>query len=790
MQYRLAMIVLTLSEVLVGPSTAAEQSAVQFHRDVRPILSNHCFKCHGPDEEARQAELRLDTRDGLFGAAASGASIVVAGRPESSELFRRITAEHEEERMPPAEVQKPLTSDQIELVRRWIEEGAVCQSHWAYVPPSRPEWPPVTREARVHGAIDRFILARLEREGLQPSPPADAVTLMRRLSLDLTGLPPLVGDVDAFTADASEAAYLALVDRLLASPHYGERMAVYWLDLVRYADSCGYHSDVEQPIAPYRDYVIAAFNDNLPFDHFTREQLAGDLLPESSIAQRIASGYNRLNKTTEEGGAQEGEYRAKSAADRVRTTAGVWMAATLGCAECHDHKYDPFTTRDFYSFAAFFADVEEQGVWKPGSREPELLLPTPEQVAKSEELAAKKSELDERLAAVGGSDESQRQAVEVELKEIASVQKQLDRSIRRTMITVAGPPRETRILPRGNWLDSSGPVVEPALPAFLDTPRAGSERLTRLDLAEWLLRADHPLTARVFVNRLWKLFFGVGLTRTLDDFGAQGEPPTHHELLDWLAVEFRESGWDVKHMARLLVTSNAYRQTSVPTPELASRDPQNRLFARQSRWRLEAEFVRDQALAATGLLDRRVGGPSVKPYQPEAYWEFLNFPKRTWVADFGQDQYRRGLYTHWQRTFLHPSLVAFDAPSREECTAERPISNTPKAALVLLNDPTYVECARAMAARVLREGASTDHERIDWAWREVTSRMLDERERKVLLELLNENRARYAEDEAAARKLATVGQLTWPDDLPLSELAAWTAVTRAILNLHECISRN
>ena len=786
--------------------------AVQFARDIRPILSNHCFECHGPDADARQADLRLDTRAGLLGERDGAEHLVVAGRASESELYRRVATDNADERMPPADSHRPLSAAQIAKLRQWIDEGAVWRDHWAYVPPTRPELPAIAEAAAVanrapRNPVDRFLLARLKQEEIAPAERADAVTLARRLSFDLTGLPPAANEVALLASDPSDYAFESYVERLLAAPQFGERMAVHWLDLVRYADSCGYHSDIEVPISPYRDYVIAAFNDNLPFDRFTREQLAGDLLPDATLAQRIASGFNRLNKTTEEGGAQDGEYLAKSAADRVRTTAGVWLAATLGCAECHDHKYDPFSARDFYSFAAIFADIDERGVYKAANREPTIAVPTAEQQAQRDRLTLRVAEVEAQLAAFDESKTTERENASAELKKLQDEQKQLERSLTRSMVTASVAPREMRILPRGNWLDGSGEVVSAAWPACFtngdasgataglpSSATAGSEsaaqRITRLDLANWLTSADNPLVARVFVNRLWKLFFGVGLSKSLDDFGAQGEPPSHPELLDWLAVEFRESGWDMKHMIRLIVTSEAYRRTSVPTAEQLARDPANRLLARQSRWRLEAEFIRDGALAISGLLDPRLGGPSVFPYQPDGYWEFLNFPKRTWKADSGGDQYRRGLYTHWQRTFLHPSLLAFDAPSREECTAQRAVSNTPQAALALLNDPTFVECARALAVRIVREGGARDEERIAWAWQQATSRAPDDREIAVLLELLIADRAHFQSEPDAAARLAKSGQFTWPDDVALAELAAWTGVARAVLNLHETVTRN
>ncbi len=763
--------------------------SVQFHRDVRSILSNYCFRCHGPDAESRQADLRLDLRNGLFGDASTGEAVVAPQQPDASELYRRLTAEDPDLRMPPADSKLALNDQQIATIRNWIATGALWQDHWAYVAPVRPTVPQSRGE--IANPIDRFVQDRLASEDLTFSRQADPVTLVRRLSFDLTGLPPSTAEVKAFCANPSGEAYASLVERLLNSPQFGERMAVYWLDLVRYADSCGYHSDVPQPISPYRDYVIDAFNGNLPFDQFTREQLAGDLLPSPTRAQQIATGYNRLNKTTEEGGAQAGEYLAKSAADRVRTASGVWMAATLGCAECHDHKYDPFTTHDFYSFAAFFADIEERGVYKSGDREPELAVPSPQQAARSAELATRITATRNQLDALPDGKTTERGKLEQELKTLQESKKKLEASFERTMITVSTTPREMRVLPRGNWLDPSGDVVQPAIPAFLISAVPGKQRLTRRDLAEWLVARENPLTARVFVNRLWKLLFGEGLARQLDDFGAQGEPPTHPQLLDWLAVEFVESGWDVKHMIRLITDSRTYRQSSVPTTTLAVRDPQNRLLARQSRWRLEAEFVRDAALVHGGLLVRDLGGPSVKPYQPEGYWEFLNFPKRTWNEDRGRNQYRRGLYTHWQRTFLHPSLLAFDAPSREECTAQRAVSNTPQAALTLLNDPTYVECARNFAARILTEASSEqDADRINWAWCEAVSREPLAPERQLLLNLLAESRDRFANEDSAAKGLLSVGQTTNNLNAPSAELAAWTNVARAILNLHETISRN
>jgi len=764
---------------------------IQFNRDIRPLLAENCFQCHGPDAGTREAELRLDTQDGLFGELASGERAIVPGNPDAGEVYRRITASDPDERMPPADSNKSLSAEEVDLLRRWIEDGAEWQGHWAFLPPVRVTPPDIEGDAWSRNAVDQFVLSRLRSQELQPSPAADRVTLIRRLSFDLTGMPPGLDQVDEFLQDEGPSAYDRLVDRLLASPHYGERMAMHWLDLVRFADSGGYHSDNEHSISPYRDYVIDAFNENRPFDRFTREQLAGDLLPNPTMEMRIATGYNRLNKTTEEGGAQPGEYLAKSAADRVRTTSGTWLGLTLGCAECHDHKYDPLTTRDFYSFVAFFADVQERGVYSGGGRAPEMAVPTPSQLAEIELIEAEIANLEQSLSAVGDP-LTLEEALDLQSQTAAltSEKQNVEKQFTNTMITVSTEPREIHILPRGNWLDTSGEVVGPALPSSLGNSGDGGRRLTRLDLADWLIAADNPLTGRVFVNRLWKLFFGTGLSKQLDDLGTQGEWPTHPELLDWLAVEFQDSGWDVKHMVRLLVTSSTYRQSSRTSELLAQMDPLNRLCARQSRWRLDAEMIRDNALRVSGLLADRIGGRSVKPYQPAGYWSHLNFPTRRWKADTGANQYRRGLYTHWQRTFLHPSLLAFDAPSREECTAERAVSNTPKAALTLLNDPTYVEAARAFAERVFREAGSDDRSRIDWAWRACVSRPPLDREVALLTDLLQSSREDFDEDEQRARELLSVGlHATDPKHDPI-ELAAWTSLARAVFNLNEFITRN
>jgi hypothetical protein len=782
MSYRIGVL---LSFLMIPPALAAEPALpdkVEFNRDIRPILSDKCFFCHGPDANQRKAHLRLDTQDGAR-ADLGGYHAIVPGKPDDSELYLRITDPVPSVRMPLAKSGKTLSPREIELLRRWIAQGGQYQKHWSFIPPTRSDIPEVKDSTWPDSPVDRFILARIEAAGLAPSDEADRTTLIRRLSFDLTGLPPSPEQVDAFRADTRPDAYERLVDQLLASPAFGERLAMYWFDLVRYADTVGYHGDQEHHISPYRDWVIRALNANMPFDHFTIEQLAGDLLPNATVDQKIASGYNRVLQTTHEGGAQDGEYLAKYAADRVRNLSNVWMGATLGCAECHDHKFDPYTQKDFYSLEAFFADIKERGAFpgpdtSPTKREPEIAVLDPVDRQRREEI---EGEL-KRLQSARPEQKEQIAALKQELREI-------DKRKRMTMITVSVKPRTIRVLKRGDWMDRTGEVVQPAVPEFLG-PLQVKGRATRLDLARWLTSPGQPQTARIFVNRLWYLFFGAGLSRTLDDTGSQGDWPTHPALLDYLAVEFVESGWDIKHMVRLLVNTRTYRQASLVTPELGKLDPGNRLFARQARFRLPAEVVRDNALAVSGLLVRHIGGKSARPYQPAGYYAHLNFPKRTYHADTGLDQYRRGVYVHWQRQFLHPMLKAFDAPTREECTAQRPISNTPLAALTLLNDPSFVEAARVLAERIVREGGTSAAERIRWAWKVVLSRSPQEREVAALTHLYQANRQRYDSDQAAAEKLLGVGLEDRPAGMDVAELAAWTSITRVLLNLHEAYTRN
>ena len=841
-----------------GLFAGKDLGGVDFARDIRPLLSDNCFACHGPDAKQRKADLRLDTREGAL-ADLAGTSAVVPGKPSESELVRRVTTDDEDDLMPPPDSGKKLDATQKALLQRWIAEGAEYELHWSYKPVTRPMPPRVNNDSFVRNDIDRFVLSTLRDKGHEPAREADRRTLIRRLSFDLTGLPPTWEQVRAFIADSSPRAVGKLVDRLLASPHYGERMAIYWLDLVRYADTMGYHSDNEQTKPLYREYVIDAFNDNLPFDQFTREQLAGDQLPGSTRRQLIASGYNRLNMTTREGGSQPKEYIAIYLGDRVRNVSGVWMATTLGCTECHDHKFDPFTSRDFYSLGAFFSDLEETPVgpqkytplpttaqqakvdklkkqipvleavlntqtpalddalarWESAQAERIASEPSAEADANGTEpavsegkptadpaappkkigeilavpLAKRSDEQKKTLAAHYRTFAPELAAARKELVDLKERIKRLEKAYPTSLVSVRLPkPRTVRILPRGNWQDESGPEVQPTVPARLKLADTES-RTKRSDLADWVVSKDNPLTARVMVNRLWALCFGRGLAMPLDDFGAQGTPPTHPELLDWLAADLMDHGWDIKRTMKLLVTSGAYRQSSIADAKTLASDPLNKWLARQGRWRLDAEMVRDNALAVSGLLAKPIGGASVKPYQPVGYWKHLNFPKRKWAPDSGVSQYRRGLYTFWCRTFLHPSMLAFDAPTREGCVAERTRSNTPQQALVLLNDPTYVEASRVFAERILQHGGDTDGERLAWAFERALSREPSAGERDILLRLAGERAAHFAANAGAAKAAAAAGE--WPAATALKpeRVAAWAAVSRAILNLYETTSR-
>lgn len=797
-------------------SRATAENVPDFNRDIRPILSHNCFACHGPDEHDRRGGLRLDDRDAALAELDSGTRAIVPRKPAESELVVRIRETDPDLVMPPPESNHVLTEDQKAKLEAWIAAGAPYAPHWAFVLPVRHEPPAVTDGSWPANWIDAFVLTRVEAEGLRPAPEADPVTLVRRLHLDLTGLPPTPAEVDAYLADTRPDRYERLIETLLASPRHAERMAAWWLDLVRYADTVGYHGDQDHSAAPYRDWVIKAFLDDVPFDRFTILQLAGDLVGaapgEHADDPVLASGYNRLLQTTHEGGLQLKEYRIIYQADRIRNLSGAWMGATVGCAQCHDHKYDPYTTRDFYALGAFFADIDDElhmqggGFGNPRNlnsiptfRDPQVAIVGPFDRAAAARLETRIREIEAALPPLVLPPRAPPAAAEAEevvarRHELVALRKQRADLERQLMVTRAlEKPRDVRVLPRGNWMDESGPLVQPAVPAFMGKLDVAG-RAGRADLARWLVTPAASggvgeFTARVAANRIWALFFGGGLSRSLGDFGGQGELPDHPQLLDRLALEFIDGGWSVRRLVRTIVMSRAYRQSSDASAAALAADPDNRLLARQGRWRLPAESVRDTALFASGLLVERLGGESVHPYQPAGYYRHLNFPQREYKADDDDRQWRRGLYVHWQRMFLHPQLLAFDAPNREECAALRMRSNTPKAALVLLNDPTFVEAARKLAERALVEADGGDDQRIEFLWRQALSRAPDSAERALLQGLLDRRRADYRADPGAAKDLLAVGIAPRDVSLDLAELAAWAATARAVLNLHETFAR-
>ncbi len=1049
-------------QVLPGaPSLAARAQGapaarpVSFNREILPILANNCFACHGPDEKKRETKFHFDTQEGMF----AKRGVIERGNADESLLIEKITDPNPKDRMPPPESGHTLSARQIELLRRWIDEGAKWDTHWAYVSPKRPEPPVVANGSWVRNPIDQFILARLEREGLKPSPEADKETLLRRVTYDLTGLPPTLAEIDAFLADPAPDAYEKRVDALLHSPHYGERMAMPWLDAARYADTHGYHIDSLRGMWPWRDWVINAFNKNMPFDEFAVEQLAGDLLPNATREQKIASGFNRNHMINFEGGAIADEYQVEYVVDRVEATSGAFMGLTMGCARCHSHKFDPITHKEFYEFFAFFNTVPEVGLdGRTGNAAPVLPLPSPDQQARLDELnAAIKTretalsdavvtplqsewekassekasqpdaagllahyELDGNFSDISGryqhgrtitgeptfdsgqvgkaasfdgdtevsfgnvgaferdeafslavwlkgrgnlpmagfqklesadrrrgyewrfddvalvgiqrwaarlsvriASDSPGSAIEIRSRErlrlgdwyhvaltydgsgkaagvamylngeplgIEVVRDALGGSIktdaplrigskslgkpfvgqiddlrlygraldpqqvqdlaihhpvrvilsgvigkpskdeadrvREYFLTYAAPeplraadgelkmlrlrkdalvkvipttmvmaemkkPRDTFILARGDYRNQTD-KVQPGVPAVLPPLPAGAP-LNRLTLARWLVDPAHPLTSRVAVNRYWQSYFGYGIVKTQEDFGVQGEAPVHPELLDWLATEFIRSAWDIRALQRLMVTSATYRQSSRTTAALMEKDPENRLLARGPRLRLPAEMIRDTALAASGLLNDAIGGPSVLPYQPKGLWEELafgdGFSGQAYEQSHGRDLYRRGMYTLWKRTAPPASLSTFDAPDREKCTARRAQTNTPLQALVLLNDPTFVEAARALAQRALLEGGKESKSRLVYAFRLATARKPSDKEIKVLRTLLDGRLKAFRQDRQAALKFLGVGESRRDNRLDAAELAAYATVASVIFNLDETITK-
>ena len=978
-------LLLTGLVVAATPNELLGNEEVVFNRDIQPLLSRHCFACHGPDESKREAGLRLDTKDGLLNQEASS-RVVLAGKPQESELIARIFSEDADEVMPPPEFKMPLDAAQKKLLQQWVEDGANWQDHWSFEPPVAQVPPVVTDTSWVKNPIDQFILSRLEAEDLHPNPEADRATLIRRVAFDLTGLPPTPREVEDFMADADPSAYERMVDSYLNRHQFGERMALAWMDLARYGDSSVFHADGERDMWLWRDYVINAYNANKPFDQFTMEQLAGDLMEGDDVWQQIASGFNRNHGTTDEGGAIAEEYRVEYIVDRVKTTSMVWLGLTMECGQCHKHKYDPITQKEYYKFYAFFNQAADPGMqtrngneapiarlFDPGQQsrhraleaqlnglrqrhadqrpDPELVkvwargeqaipakpMPSlgqwsqlgpftggnPQELFKKDfgpeaslDLAAKyegkgweKKEgyEDAKPIALGLPDNaavylhrtlSVQEQTEVKLwlgsddgikcwldgqvihenntsrgvaadqdsailslepgehhflmkivnggggsgfyfrlegdvlpaeirdvlkmdlvswsqeqfklisdhyeknlwaegleraQQIATLEKEdadLLKAVPTSMVMGDLPEgRETYVLMRGHYASPiKDEVIQPGVPAFLPPMPEGAP-LNRLGLAQWLVMPEHPLTSRVTVNRYWSMFFGRGLVETLEDFGTRGSWPSHPELLDWLARDFVDHRWNIKRTIKQILLSATYRQATRLEPSAQAVDPANLLLGRGPRRRLQGEFIRDNALMLAGVLEQQVGGKSVKPYQPPRIWNEVSLDGNLkYQRDAGSRLYRRSMYTFWKRSAPMPNMVAFDAPTREKCVIQRQVTNTPLQALVTMNDEQFVEAARLFAERVMVEGGTGFEDRLNHAFALALSKPASELQTKVLGELYDRQLAIYQADQSRAESLLKVGDHPRRESLSQAELAAWTLVASAILNLDEVLT--
>jgi hypothetical protein len=786
---------------------------VDFTRDVKPIFATSCYECHGPKK--RKGQLRLDEKTAAL-KGGKGGPLLVAGKPDESQLIERVKGLGDGQPMPLD--RDPLPPDCIKILEAWVSQGSQWpdggvsaapteeEKHWAYLPPVRRDPPPSKKHASwARSPIDSFVLAKLESRKLAPSPEADKATLIRRVTLDLTGLPPTPEEVENFLADSRPNAYERLVDRLLASPHYGERWARPWLDLARYADSNGYEKDLGRTIWPYRDWVIDALNADMPFDEFTIEQLAGDLLPSPTRSQLIATGFHRNSMINEEGGVDPEEYRVNAVIDRANATATIWLGSTLGCAQCHDHKFDPFTQKDYYRFFAYFNRSEVESKLTPIGEfleiSPRLTLPDPFGESRREVVKA----LDSAIHELGGaSPEAARLA-----KDLDDARKAAPAAVTTLVMKDMPEPRKSFVLQRGSFLNP-GDEVEPGVPTALapateavpvTVPQASVPGLTstvpgvfpsearadRLALAKWLVSPENPLTARVAVNHLWEQHFGRGIVETSEDLGSRGSAPSHPELLDWLATELVRQKWSLKAMHRLIVTSATYRQASHVTPELLESDPQNKWLARGARFRLDAETVRDQALAIGGLLSLKMGGPPVFPVQPDGVWA-APYSDNHWATSAGDDVHRRAIYTYWKRSSPYPQFVSFDAPNRTATCTRRPRTNTPLQALTTLNDPVFMEAAAGLARRILARDTGPE-DRMDFAFRAAVARSATSEERNRLLALLQQQAAAFQAEPEAARDLVA-GVLRGERAIEDSrEWAAWILVANVLLNLDEVLNR-
>lgn len=808
---------------------SARAQDVDYNRDIRPILSSKCFQCHGPDDATVKAGLRLDSRAAALKELKSGNTAVVPNKPEQSELMARVVHTNERRLMPPAKVAKRLSDKEVDTLKRWIAQGANYAPHWAYTKPTRAALPAVKDAKWAINGVDHFILARLEKEGLKPTTAADRYTLIRRAAIDLTGLPPTIEQAEAAATDKAADWYEKYIDRLLAAPAYGERWAQVWLDQARYADSQGYANDPDRTIWRYRDWVIQALNDNVPFDRFTVEQLAGDLLPNATRAQLIATGFHRNTLTNTEGGTNAEEFRSAAVVDRVNTTTQVWMAATFACAQCHNHKYDPFSQKEYFQIYAILNNTEDNN---SGNDAPFLTVPV---IGKEQEFDAVNDKLTKLRAELtlltahldagllewelsvdpatlpkdfadvltqpaGKRDKAKEAKLLAHYRatfpawtplnaEVTALDTEFKKISTTAPILKETKARETHIQLRGNFLDK-GDKVGPGLPAVFPAPPSQPQRpLNRLDMAQWLVSPENPLTARVAVNRLWEQVFGIGLVETTEDFGLQGELPSHPQLLDWLATEYIRLGWDTKAFLKLLVTSAAYRQSSLVTEDLAKRDPWNRLLARGPRVRLSGEAVRDQALFAGGLLSPKMYGPPVQPPKPNFGLSAAFGGTTDWQADTGENRYRRGLYIRWRRNAPYPSLTTFDAPERTVCTPRRLRTNTPLQALVTLNDPVFVEAAQGLARRTMKDGGASTEAKVAFAFRVCLTRPPSPKETERLTALFEKAKEQYSGDAAKATAMATKPLGPAPKEMNVTELAAWTVVANVLLNLDETLAK-
>lgn len=770
-------------------ATTTRADLIDFDAQIRPILSDKCYPCHGPDEATREASLRLDTREGAVGQPGDYAAFI-AGDVASSEGIRRVESDDPDQQMPPPKSKLSLTDAEKQVLRRWVEQGATWSQHWSFVRPSRPAVPSDSSRWSL-GPIDRFIAARAHQSGLQLNEEAGKETLIRRVTLDLTGLPPTPAEVQAFLADDSRHAYEKVVDRLLASPHYGQRMAWPWLDASRYADTDGFQGDPTRTMYPWRDWLVDTLNGNMPFDQFTIEMLAGDLLDDPTAEQILATGFNRNHMFNGEGGRIAEETRVENVFDRAETTGTIWLGLTMTCCRCHDHKYDPISQKEYFQFYAFFNNTSETGRSGRGKTPPVLKYLAP---AERERLKDANAELRRIEAAI--SDESSSfdpEQAEQKKRRLEKRIEHLNKRARTVMVMDDLPEskrRQTVVLQRGGYDKPTEIEVRTGIPEVLP-PLPNDRRHDRLALARWLVDPNHPLTARVTVNRYWQLFFGRGLVKSTEDFGSQGDRPTHPELLDYLALEFIESGWDVKRLHRRIVTSATYRQSAKATESDLENDFENIYFARSPRYRLPSWMLRDQALAASGLLVDQFGGPGVKPYQPEGIWSEATFGKIKYQGDSGDKLYRRSLYVFWRR-IVGPTMF-FDGSKRQTCDVKPARTNTPLHALTTLNETLFVEAARKMAAKVIDAADETD-DRLKHAFHLTTSRSPDATELRVLRDRVNQLRADFTAHPQDAEALLSVGDsetvgISDRGKIDRGEHAAYTVVCSILLNLDETLSK-